>query len=120
MLLKDKPEGGRTPVTEANKGTSRNRDRSKIQCFNCLKYGHFASKCPEPKRDRKQKSTQLKTMMAQTAPMCVYAEDEMNTPEAIRDSLREVMSGFLSQVMYAIDPALEANQATLSEEVQTD
>ena len=44
----------------------------------------------------------------------------MNTPEAIRDSLREVMSGFLSQVMYAIDPALEANQATLSEEVQTD
>ena len=95
----------------AKRSPSRNNDRSKIQCFNCLKFGHFASKCPEPKRDRKQRSTQLKTMMAQTSPMCcVYTDEEMGTPEAIRDSLRDAMSGFLAEVMFAIDPALEANQ----------
>lgn len=31
------------------------RDKSKIRCFNCLGYGHFAAECKKPQREREQK-----------------------------------------------------------------
>ena len=39
-------------------------DRPKVKCFNCNIHGHFASKCPEPKRSRKQRLLQLKASTA--------------------------------------------------------
>ena len=36
-----KPEDGEKP-----------RDKSKLQCYNCDKYGHFASKCRKRRRKR--------------------------------------------------------------------
>ena len=95
-LLKDT---GNKPHTNAN-GKASTRDLSKIQCFNCLQFGHFASKCPQPKRDRKQRSAQVKAMVATTSPC--YDEHEQRTPEAIRDSLREAMNGFLANVIWLI------------------
>lgn len=31
------------------------RDKSKIRCFNCSSYGHFAIDCRKPKREKKTK-----------------------------------------------------------------
>lgn len=33
---------------DGNRGV---RDRSKIRCFNCQSYGHYASECRKPRRD---------------------------------------------------------------------
>ncbi|KAL8093108.1 hypothetical protein AgCh_035122 [Apium graveolens] len=30
------------------------RDKSRVRCFNCLSYGHFAAECKRPKRDKEQ------------------------------------------------------------------
>ncbi|XP_074356425.1 uncharacterized protein LOC141696138 [Apium graveolens] len=32
-----------------------NRDKSKVCCWNCLRYGHFAIECKNPKQDEEQK-----------------------------------------------------------------
>ena len=108
LLLADKPANTPVQKTQTSGKAPGKKDRSQVQCFNCLEFGHFTSKCTAPKRDRKQKSVQLQTMLAETTP--VYQEDEAATPEAIRDSLRDAMSGFLANVMYAIDPALEGHR----------
>ena len=39
-------------------------NRPKVKCFNCNMHGHFASKCPEPKRPRHQRFQQLRANMA--------------------------------------------------------
>lgn len=38
------------------------RDKSKVRCFNCLAYGHYASECRKQKKDREQR---LEANMAQ-------------------------------------------------------
>lgn len=45
-------EGGRT-----------GRDMSKIRCFSCLTYGHYAAECRKPKREKDQ---QVEVNMSQT------------------------------------------------------
>ena len=62
------------------------RDMSKIQCYNCGKFGHFASKCPEVKRPRKQRTQQMQAFAAET--MSTYDNEEAFTHEAIRDRPR--------------------------------
>lgn len=44
-------------------GIRSGRDRSKIRCFNCHVYGHFAAECRKPKRGKEQ---QLEVNMSQT------------------------------------------------------
>lgn len=44
---------------EINRG---GRDKSKVRCFNCLAYGHYAAECRKPKKEREQR---LEANMAQ-------------------------------------------------------
>lgn len=41
---------------DGGQGSSGSRDKSKIKCFNCNEYGHYAYDCPEPKQDRNQEA----------------------------------------------------------------
>jgi hypothetical protein len=38
-------------------GKKKNIDFSKVKCFQCHKFGHFASQCPEKKKSKPQMST---------------------------------------------------------------
>ena len=43
--------------TSSASGYDHRKDKSKIQCFRCDKYGHFARNCPTRKRGRQHAST---------------------------------------------------------------
>lgn len=64
QLLLTKEEWQRRSKTKNNAGDYRagregfrggGRDKSKIRCFNCLAYGHYASECRKPKKDKEQR-----------------------------------------------------------------
>jgi hypothetical protein len=46
-----KPQEQRT-AAKPDHGKPKAKDKSSIICFNCGHAGHFAGKCPEPKRKR--------------------------------------------------------------------
>lgn len=51
-LKKNNREGVRDSTDFKGKDGNRgNRDRSKLRCFNCQTYGHFAYECRKPRRD---------------------------------------------------------------------
>lgn len=55
LTLKDKKVG---EVVDSNSGSNQEKklrkkfDKSKIKCFNCSVYGHFASECRKPRKER--------------------------------------------------------------------
>ena len=90
--------------------TRQNRDMTKVKCYNCNEYGHFASKCPKPKRNRQQRAAQLQALLAETLPS--YDEQDMFTPEAVRDKIQLTMQSFMTGIMEVFDPMLESYTAT--------
>ena len=44
------------------------KDLSKIKCYNCQDYGHYANNCPEPRRKKKQSNPQNVSATGGTAP----------------------------------------------------
>ena len=54
LLLTRSEWVSRTKKNGGNSGDSRGRgrDKSKVKCFNCDVYGHYASECQKPRRDR--------------------------------------------------------------------
>ena len=83
---------------------------TKVKCYNCNEYGHFASKCPKPKRNRQQRAAQLQALLAETLPS--YDEQDMFTPEAVRDKIQLTMQSFMTGIMEVFDPMLESYTAT--------
>lgn len=55
-------EGHTSPKGRNNRDVMRGvRDKSKVRCFNCLGYGHYAVECKKP-REREQKEANLAEM----------------------------------------------------------
>jgi hypothetical protein len=45
--------------TSSTSGYDPRKDKSKIQCFRCDKYGHYGRNCPTRKRGRQHASTNI-------------------------------------------------------------
>ncbi|KAH7858787.1 hypothetical protein Vadar_028059 [Vaccinium darrowii] len=54
--------GGRGNSTGKEAAGGGTRDYSHIQCFNCRNYGHFASRCKEPKKGEEAHSARTETV----------------------------------------------------------
>lgn len=50
------------------------RDKSKVRCFNCLGYGHYAAECKKPKAQREQKEEANLTQMTDDEPALLITE----------------------------------------------
>ena len=57
-LAEQEGYGGKRKMGERGNGNGsskkKGKDLSKIKCYNCQDYGHYASNCPQPKRKKKQ------------------------------------------------------------------
>ena len=69
--------------TQRNRGNTsyaregiRVRDKSRVRCFNCNAYGHFAAECRKPHRDREQKPEANMVHVQDEEPALLLAERE--------------------------------------------
>lgn len=44
--------GGGNQQNKGNNNSSQTRDKTKVQCYNCQEYGHYAAECKNPRRER--------------------------------------------------------------------
>lgn len=54
------------------------RDKSKVRCFNCSAYGHYAAECKKPRRDRQVKEEAHIAQIPDDEPALLLAESEGN------------------------------------------
>ncbi|KAI3752719.1 hypothetical protein L2E82_24755 [Cichorium intybus] len=48
--------GGSHYQKNGGRGTSSNQDKSRVQCYNCQEFGHYAAECTNPRRERNQEN----------------------------------------------------------------
>ncbi|GAU13535.1 hypothetical protein TSUD_346390 [Trifolium subterraneum] len=80
--VEDKPESSKK---EGGKKTK--KDKSTIQCYNCNKYGHYASECKAPKK-KKSQNTEEEANVAQDGST---SEDDVSFMVTITDETIESM-----------------------------
>ncbi|XP_074351808.1 uncharacterized protein LOC141690955 [Apium graveolens] len=61
---------------ESQTPSIKSRDKSRVRCFNCSGYGHFAFECKKPKRNREQKQESNLTQMEDDEPALLLAKCE--------------------------------------------
>ena len=66
-------QGGNDYRGRDNQGGRDRADRSKIKCFNCGAYGHYAVECHKPKRDRPQRGEANLTQINDDEPALLMA-----------------------------------------------
>lgn len=54
------------------------RDKSKVRCFRCLGYGHFAAECKKPRRDKEQKEEVNIAQIPNDESVLLLTESEAN------------------------------------------
>ncbi|GKF70278.1 zinc finger, CCHC-type containing protein, partial [Tanacetum coccineum] len=52
--------GGSHYHKDGGRGSSSSQDKSKIQCYNCQEYGHYAAECTNPRRERSQENNLIR------------------------------------------------------------
>ena len=52
------------------------RDKSRVKCFNCYLYGHFAAECRKPKRNKEQRQEVNLTQIEDDEPALLLAKHE--------------------------------------------
>lgn len=63
--------------SQKNKGKEYNRglrDKSRVRCFNCSAYGHYAVECKKPKRDRENKEEANMVQLPDDEPVLLMVE----------------------------------------------
>lgn len=55
------------------------RDKSKVRCFKCSAYGHYAAECKKPKRDREIKEEAHMAQIPDDEPALLLVEGEEKT-----------------------------------------
>lgn len=66
-ISKNRSTGG----SQGNRGA---RDRSRLRCFNCSAFGHFAYECQNPKRDKETKTEANLTQVHDDEPAILLTE----------------------------------------------
>lgn len=89
---------------ESNGDTSKNWDKSKIQCYHCQEYGHYAAECVNPRRERNQESNLTQEQ----------GNDEPTLLMSTIDSNEEILEVFLNEEN--VNPKLKTSG---NEEIQT-
>lgn len=74
----NKNSGGTFSNQRSPKGGRVTRDKSRVRCFNCHLYGHFAAECRKPKRDKDQKPKINMAQIDDEEPALLLTEHEEN------------------------------------------
>ena len=86
-------------------------DMTKVKCFNCGNFGHYASKCTAPKRRRKQ----WNELQANEANLISHPPEYARSPEAIRDGLQYATNALMANLMKVITPIFSDNDEMIGD-----
>ncbi|KAL8148078.1 hypothetical protein AgCh_005425 [Apium graveolens] len=75
-MNKNSPEG-------SSNVKGRGRDKSKIKCYNCHIYGHYAAECRKPKREREVRQKALLTETEDDEPALLLAKHDKGYGEMV-------------------------------------
>ncbi|KAI3756862.1 hypothetical protein L1987_56686 [Smallanthus sonchifolius] len=90
-----------TPDSHSDRHKNKGKDCSKVQCFRCDQFGHFASICPERKKKQDQDSNKQESNLTQTEDVdpdlfmvqcnleSVFLNEEKVIPSRFDDESRE-------------------------------
>ena len=76
-------EGSQGQRFRGKDNTRWGRDKSRVRCFNCNAFGHYASECKKPKRDKEAREEALFVNIPDDEPTLLLAKYEGNKDTAM-------------------------------------
>jgi hypothetical protein len=89
------------PNSEKGETSNNKKDRSKVQCFRCDRFGHFASVCPERKKKIQEANLNKTTedeeelFMAVGVPDIVFLNEEKVIPKRFESKTKDDLTWYL-------------------------
>ncbi|KAL8119269.1 uncharacterized protein LOC141660202 [Apium graveolens] len=74
------------------------RDKSNLRCYNCSAYGHFATDCRKPRRNRESREEVNMAKLEDDEPALLLAKYEREDPEGTHLNENQVIPSKLSKV----------------------